>query len=103
MQLNPINCESTNNESDTENTISTNMINVKIDNEPIIYEQPIYSHIYQNHDQFLLNYYTKLVLVFQHPFMSDLEFRPIHKLFRVTISSIKYMKDSNSDMISLDI
>ena len=24
-----------------------------------IYEQPIYSHIYQNHDQFLLNYYTR--------------------------------------------
>ena len=36
----------------------------------------------------------------QHLFMSDLEFRPIHKFFRVTISSIKYMKDSNSDMIS---
>ena len=35
----------------------------------------------------------------QHLFMSDLEFRPIHKFFRVTISSIKYMKDSNSDMI----
>ena len=39
----------------------------------------------------------------QHLFMSDLEFRPIHKFFRVTISSIKYMKDSNSDMISLHI
>ena len=37
----------------------------------------------------------------QHLFMSDLEFRPIHKFFRITISSIKYMKDSNSDMISL--
>ena len=36
-------------------------------------------------------------------FMSDLEFRPILKIFRVTISSIKYMKDSNSDMISLHI
>ena len=35
--------------------------------------------------------------------MSDLEFRPIHKFFRVTISSIKYMKNSNSDMISLDV
>ena len=33
--------------------------------------------------------------------MSDLEFKPIHEFFRVTISSIKYMKDSNSDMISL--
>ena len=35
--------------------------------------------------------------------MSDLEFRPIHKFFRVSISSIKYMKESNSDMISLHI
>ena len=39
----------------------------------------------------------------QHPFMSDLEFTPIHKFFRVTVSSIKYMKNSNSDMISLHI
>ena len=39
----------------------------------------------------------------QHLFMSDLEFRPIHKFFRVTISSLKYMKDSNSDKISLHI
>ena len=35
--------------------------------------------------------------------MSDLEFRPIHKFFRVTISSIEYMKDSNLDMISLHV
>ena len=35
------------------------MINVGNDYEPIIYEHPIYSHIYQNHDQFLLNYYTR--------------------------------------------
>ena len=39
----------------------------------------------------------------QHLFMSDFDFRPIHNLLRVTISSIKYMKDSNSDMISLHI
>ena len=39
----------------------------------------------------------------QHLFMSDLEFRLIHKLFRVTISSNKYMKESNSDRISLHI
>ena len=39
----------------------------------------------------------------QHLFMSYLEFRPNHKLFRVTISSIKYMKDSRSDMISLQM
>ena len=35
--------------------------------------------------------------------MSDLEFRSIHKFFRVTTSSIKYMKNSNSDMISLHV
>ena len=33
--------------------------------------------------------------------MSDLEFKPIHKFFRVTISSIKYMKNTSSDTISL--
>ena len=32
--------------------------------------------------------------------MSDFEFRPIQKFFRVTISSIKYMKNSNSDIVS---
>ena len=37
----------------------------------------------------------------QHLFMSALEFKPIHKFFRATFSSIKYMKDSNSDKISL--
>ena len=35
------------------------MINFENDFEPIIYEQPIYSHIYQNHDHILLNYYTR--------------------------------------------
>ena len=59
MQLNHINCESTDSESDTENTILINMINVENDYEPIIYEQPIYSHIHQNRDQFLSNYYTR--------------------------------------------
>ena len=39
----------------------------------------------------------------QHLFMSDLDFRPIHKFFRVTVSSNKYMKHSISDMISLHI
>ena len=33
--------------------------------------------------------------------MSELEFKPIHKFFRVTISSIRYMKNSNKDTISL--
>ena len=59
MHLNHINCEFTDTESDTENAISINMINVENDYEPIIYEQPIYSHTYRNHDQFLLNYYTR--------------------------------------------
>ena len=36
----------------------------------------------------------------QHLIMSELEFKPTRKFFRVTISSIKYLKDSNSDMIS---
>ena len=35
--------------------------------------------------------------------MSDLEFRPIHKFFRETLSFIKYMKNSNSDMIFVHI
>ena len=35
--------------------------------------------------------------------MSDLEFIPIHKFFRITISSIKYMKHSNSDNILLHV
>ena len=39
----------------------------------------------------------------QQLYMSDLEFKPIHKFFRVTISSIKYMKNSNSDIISLQV
>ena len=39
----------------------------------------------------------------QHLFKSDLEFRPINKFFRVTISTIKYMKGSNGDMVSLHI
>ena len=39
----------------------------------------------------------------QHLYMSDLEFRPIHKLFRLTISSKLYMKNSNSDIISLHV
>ena len=59
LQLNHINCESTDSESDTENTISSNMIHVEHVYEPFVYQQPIYSHIYQNHDQLLLNYYTR--------------------------------------------
>ena len=39
----------------------------------------------------------------QNLYMSDFEFRPIDKFFKVTISSIKYMKNSNSDIISLHL
>ena len=39
----------------------------------------------------------------QHFYMSDFEVRPIHKFFKVTISSIKHMKNSNSDIISLHV
>ena len=39
----------------------------------------------------------------QQLYMSDLEFKAIHKFFRVTISSIKYTKNTNSDIISLHI
>ena len=39
----------------------------------------------------------------QHLFMSNLEFKTIHNFFRITISSIKYMKHSNSDIISLHV
>ena len=35
--------------------------------------------------------------------MSDFEFRPIHKFFKITISIIKYEKDINSDIISLHV
>ena len=35
--------------------------------------------------------------------MSDFEFRPIHKFFKITISSIKYEKNTNSDIISLHV
>ena len=45
LQLNQINCGSSDTESDTENTISVNMITVENDYEPIIYEQPFTSHI----------------------------------------------------------
>ena len=39
----------------------------------------------------------------QHLFISDLEFKPIHKLFRIIISSIKIVKQLNSDIISLHV
>ena len=59
LQLNQINCGSSDSESDTENTLSINMIKVENDYEPVIYEQPFSSHIYENQSEFLQNYYTK--------------------------------------------
>ena len=35
--------------------------------------------------------------------MSDFELRPIHKLFKITISSITYVKNTNFDIISLHV
>ena len=59
IQLNHINCESSDTESDTDNTISVNMITVKNDYETIIYEQPFTSHIYENQLELLHNYYIE--------------------------------------------
>ena len=59
VQLNHINCESTDSESDTNHTISVNMITVENDYEPIIYEQPFSSHIYENQWELLQDYYTR--------------------------------------------
>ena len=39
----------------------------------------------------------------QQLFMSDFEFKTIHKYFKITISSIKYSKNTNSDTISVHV
>ena len=39
----------------------------------------------------------------QQLFMSEFEFGPIHKFFKLKISSIKYVKNTNSDNISLHV
>ena len=39
----------------------------------------------------------------QQFFMSDIESKPIHKFFWITISSFKYMKNSDSHIISLHV
>ena len=39
----------------------------------------------------------------QQLFMSDFEFKTNHKFFKITISSIKYSKIANSDIISLHV
>ena len=59
MKLDHINCESTDSQSETDNAISINMIQVENDYEPINYEQPIESPYYQNHDYFPLNYFER--------------------------------------------
>ena len=59
LQLNHNSCESTDTESDTDNTISVNMITVENDYEPIIYEQPFISHINENQLELLHDYYTR--------------------------------------------
>ena len=35
--------------------------------------------------------------------MSEFEFKPIHKFFKITISYIKYLKNTNSDINSLHV
>ena len=59
LQSNHINCETTDSENDTDNTISVNMIEVGNDYEPLIYEQPFQSHIYENQLELLQNYYNR--------------------------------------------
>ena len=61
MQLNHTNCESTDSESDTDNTISVSMITVKNDYVRIIYEQPLSSHIYEKKIELLQDYYTRFI------------------------------------------
>ena len=60
MQLNHISCDSSDSESDTDNAIST-YIHVENHYKPTIYEQSLHSHIYQNHDHFLLKYYKRTI------------------------------------------
>ena len=57
LQLYHINCESSDTESDTDNTISVKMITVEKNYESIIYEQLFNSHIYENQLELLHNYY----------------------------------------------
>ena len=45
LQLNHINCDSTDSERDTDNTISINMIKVENDYEPVFNEQHFHSHV----------------------------------------------------------
>ena len=57
LQVNHINCESTDSESDTGNNNLINMISVKNDYESVTYEEPFSSHMYENQLELLNNYY----------------------------------------------
>ena len=57
LQVNHINCESTDSESDTGNNILINMISVENDHESVTYEEPFSSHIYENQLELINNYY----------------------------------------------
>ena len=104
MQLNPINCESTDSESDTDNAISINMIHIDNDYEPIIYEQPIHSHIYQNHDHFLLNYNTRPISSkekIENIVEETTEEKPTEFQAQITVTKI-YLKKRNKRKLNLD-
>ena len=58
LQLNQINCESSDSESDAENTLSINMIKVENDYEPVIYEE-LFHHTYMKINQ---NSFTIIIL-----------------------------------------
>ena len=57
--LNYINCEPPDSDSDIENTLLVNMIEVENDYESFTSEQPFHSQIYENHLELLLNYHTR--------------------------------------------
>ena len=63
--------------------------------------KPLSGNIY-NFSKKQVHQYNKSQIK-QQLFMSDFEFKPIHKFFKITISSIKYSKNTNSDIISLHV
>ena len=100
MQLNHIKYESTDSESDTDNAISINMIHVENDHEPIIYEQLKHSHIYQNHDHFLLNFYTRPInsnTTIEKIVEEITEEKPIESSSRISINNIISTEKQNLD------
>ena len=104
MQLNPINCESTDSESDSDKAISINLIHIDNEYEPIKYEQPIHSHIYQNHDHFLLNYNTRPISskkTIVNIVEEITEEKPTEFQAQITITKI-YLKKRNKQKKNLD-